>query len=93
LLGVTVLLITCSYKSKEFIRIGYYVNVEYDQPELRDAPPPHPDPTHLMRNILAEKPKVTRFAVEWDQVAAPPAPADLHPPPITHEISQNDMSV
>lgn len=26
LLGVTVVLITCSYKGREFVRIGYYVN-------------------------------------------------------------------
>lgn len=28
LLGVTVILLTCSYRGKEFIRVGYYVNVE-----------------------------------------------------------------
>jgi len=33
LLGVTVVLISCLYKGKEFIRIGYYVNNEYDDPE------------------------------------------------------------
>mmetsp|Transcript_34341 Transcript_34341/g.42326 ORF Transcript_34341/g.42326 Transcript_34341/m.42326 type:complete len:269 (+) Transcript_34341:177-983(+) len=30
LLGVTVVLLSCLYRSKEFIRIGYYVNNEYD---------------------------------------------------------------
>ena len=29
LVGVTVLFITCSYREKEFVRIGYYVNNEY----------------------------------------------------------------
>jgi hypothetical protein len=29
LVGVTVVLITCSYREKEFVRIGYYVNNEY----------------------------------------------------------------
>ena len=29
ILGVTVLLLTCSYNQKEFIRVGYYVNNEY----------------------------------------------------------------
>jgi histone chaperone ASF1 len=28
-LGVTVVLVTCSYKDREFVRIGYYVNNEY----------------------------------------------------------------
>ncbi len=30
LLEVTVVLLTCSYREKEFIRIGYYVNITYD---------------------------------------------------------------
>mmetsp|Transcript_10414 Transcript_10414/g.33288 ORF Transcript_10414/g.33288 Transcript_10414/m.33288 type:complete len:317 (-) Transcript_10414:159-1109(-) len=37
LIGVTVCLISCLYKGKEFIRIGYYVNNEYDDPELQPA--------------------------------------------------------
>jgi histone chaperone ASF1 len=63
--GVTVLLITCSYKKKEFIRIGYYVNVEYETQELRDNPPERADISRMTRNILAEKPKVTRFPIDW----------------------------
>ena len=30
LLGVTVVMLICSYKKQEFIRVGYYVNNEYD---------------------------------------------------------------
>jgi hypothetical protein len=41
--GVTVLLITCTYHGQEFIRVGYYVNNEYPSPELRENPPPKPD--------------------------------------------------
>lgn len=37
--GVTVVLLTCSYKTKEFIRVGYYVNNEYNDPELKENPP------------------------------------------------------
>jgi len=29
ILGVTVILLTCSYKGSEFIRVGYYINNEY----------------------------------------------------------------
>ena len=32
ILGVTVVLVTCSYKEREFVRIGYYVNNEYQNP-------------------------------------------------------------
>ncbi|KAL7989312.1 hypothetical protein Chor_011978 [Crotalus horridus] len=41
--GVTVILITCTYLCQEFIRIGYYVNNEYINPELRENPPLKPD--------------------------------------------------
>ena len=40
IVGVTAILLTCSYKdSQEFLRVGYYVNVEYDNPELNENPP------------------------------------------------------
>lgn len=41
--GVTVVLITCTYRGQEFIRIGYYVNNEYTDPDLRENPPLKPD--------------------------------------------------
>lgn len=40
--GVTVVLLTCSYKGCEFVRVGYYVNNEYDDPELTENPPLKP---------------------------------------------------
>ena len=42
ILGVTVCIITCSYREKEFIRIGYYVNNEYDDPNGHGAVLPTP---------------------------------------------------
>jgi hypothetical protein len=47
--GVTVLLLTCSYRDKEFIRVGYYVNTEYDSEELRENPP---EPVQLDKCVL-----------------------------------------
>ncbi|XP_060096667.1 histone chaperone ASF1B isoform X1 [Heteronotia binoei] len=64
--GVTVILITCTYLGQEFIRIGYYVNNEYMDPELRENPPLKPDFSQLQRNILAANPRVTRFHINWD---------------------------
>lgn len=46
--GVTVVLITCTYRGQEFIRIGYYVNNEYTDPELRENPPLKPDYTQVI---------------------------------------------
>ncbi|GLD74419.1 histone chaperone asf1b-B, partial [Lates japonicus] len=67
--GVTVVLITCTYRGQEFIRIGYYVNNEYTDPELRENPPIKPDYTQLQRNILASNPRVTRFHINWEGCA------------------------
>ncbi|CAN0211499.1 unnamed protein product, partial [Ectocarpus sp. 4 AP-2014] len=76
LVGVTVTLITCCYKQREFIRVGYYVNNEHNDPavnaeiqEGRIPPADTLDPAHITRNILADKPRVTRFPIDWN--AAP----------------------
>lgn len=58
-LGVTVVLLTCSYLNREFIRIGYYINNEYVEEEMRENPPAATDFGKLARTILAEKPKVS----------------------------------
>lgn len=42
-IGVTVVLLTCSYRGQEFIRVGYFINNEYTDPELRENPPSPPD--------------------------------------------------
>ena len=65
ILGVTVILLSCSYDSREFVRVGYYVNNEYDSEELNAEPPAKPLIERVRRNILAEKPRVTRFAIKW----------------------------
>lgn len=68
--GVTVVLLTCSYRGKEFIRVGYYVNNSYSDPELTENPPATPLYEKLQRNILATNPRVTRFKIEWDDQPA-----------------------
>ena len=67
LIGVTVVLVTCSYKQKEFIRVGYYVNNNYADPDLQQNPPSPPQVNLIHREILAKKPRVTRFPIPWDQ--------------------------
>jgi len=66
LVGVTVVLLTCSYRSAEFIRVGYYVNIDYTEPELREENPSPPLWDKLQRNILATNPRVTKFKINWD---------------------------
>jgi histone chaperone ASF1 len=81
LIGVTVILLTCSYADQEFVRIGYYVNTEYGDPALKalydasleegaqDKGLVAPDPTKnvdsMVRSVLGEKPRVTKFNISW----------------------------
>merc|ERR1712156_1104592 len=64
--GVTVILITCAYQGQEFIRVGYYVSNEYNDPEMQETPPEQPLFDKLTRNILASNPRVTKFKINWD---------------------------
>eukprot|EP01084_Bolivina_argentea_P071447 129892_1 len=68
LLDVTVILLTCSYKGREFIRIGYYVHNEYEEDidKLMENDDFVIDPNKIQRNILSDKPRVTRFNIPWD---------------------------
>ncbi|GAA5921270.1 hypothetical protein JCM6882_001356, partial [Rhodosporidiobolus microsporus] len=105
LIGVTVILLTCAYNDQEFVRIGYYVNTEYGDPALKaqhDAAQEEgaqergvvaPDPTQhidkLVRSVLADKPRVTKFNIAWDvpvasslapETSAQPSDAVAPPP-------------
>jgi hypothetical protein len=40
------------FRSQEFIRVGYYVSNEYQDPELQETPPEQPLFEKLTRNIL-----------------------------------------
>ena len=67
IVGVTAVLLTCSYRdNQEFLRVGYYVNIEYEDQEMNENPPANPDIPRLTRHILAEKPRVTKFHIDWD---------------------------
>lgn len=70
ILGVTVIIVSASYRDKEFVRVGYYVNTYYDDEELNAQVEKDLEEKQastrpivwdkLMRNVLIEKPKVTR---------------------------------
>lgn len=59
-------MLTCSYRGHEFVRVGYFINNEYTDPELRENPPTQPQFDKVQRNILGDKPRVTRFKINWD---------------------------
>uniref|UniRef100_UPI00358EA922 histone chaperone ASF1-like n=1 Tax=Myxine glutinosa TaxID=7769 RepID=UPI00358EA922 len=85
--GVTVVLITCTYRGQEFIRVGYYVNNEYTDPELRENPPVKPIYDKLQRNILASNPRVTRFQINWDDGEKVSELENLPPGSTSHGIA------
>lgn len=87
LLGVTALLLTCSYKGKEFVRVGYYVNIEYTDPELLDPEkqPHQPVIAKLQRNIMADHPRVTKFPHDFDNEPAPMPDPEPEPEPEPEE--------
>jgi len=64
-LGATAVLLICSYLGNKFSRVGYYVNNDYIDPELRETPPDIIQFDKVERNILASNPRVTRFKIEW----------------------------
>ena len=77
-LGVTVVMVQAWYKGKEFIRVGYYVKVQYADQALRDQEPElpegaRPDVNLLERILLVEEPRVTKYLIEWDDAMAPAA--------------------
>ncbi|GAA5930560.1 ASF1 family histone chaperone [Sporobolomyces koalae] len=97
LVGVTVILLTCSYNDQEFVRIGYYVNTDYGDATLKAqheasleedaaakgivAPDPSKHIDQLVRSVLAEKPRVTKFNIKWDSAAATAVPETVQPQP------------
>lgn len=56
-LGVTIVLLTCSYRGQEFVRVGYFINNDYAEPELRENPPQKPLFDKMSRNILVSNSK------------------------------------
>lgn len=112
ILGVTVILVTCSYREEEFVRVGYYVNNEYTTEEMDmgqegegevGAPPTPPTPptpldmTKVVRTILADKPRVTRFPINWgdltkeqEQLQQQQQIQQADEPMVTEEEDEND---
>lgn len=87
ILGATVVLIICSYQQQEFVRVGYYVNNEYENEQLRIDPPEQIQLEGIVRNILSDKPRVTRIPIKWDETVDP----EMLPPPPMLEGEEEDL--
>ncbi len=66
-LGVTAIILCCSYNNQEFFRCGYYLNNIYDNEEMNLNPPEKVNKDHIVRSLLADKPRITRFDIDWDK--------------------------
>eukprot|EP00981_Chlorochromonas_danica_P001910 scaffold398_cov177-Ochromonas_danica.AAC.9 len=88
LIGVTVILITCSYLDQPFVQIGYYVNNEYEEPFEPENYPNPVDIKKLKRNILADQPRVTRYMIDW--MAKPVQTAQTNTSFSTDEVGNNE---
>lgn len=75
--GITIILLICSYLDQEFVRVGYYVDNSYEDPELRQNPPNPPLIDLLRRSILADKARVTKFDIKWDSTKMDEVPQDI----------------
>ncbi|KAF8399053.1 hypothetical protein HHK36_014919 [Tetracentron sinense] len=86
IIGVTVLLLTCSYLGQEFVRVGYYVHNGYDDEKLKEEPPQKVLIDRVQRNILTDKPRVTKFLINFH----PETNEDGgNPPPPGHPTEAN----
>lgn len=90
--GVTIVLLTCSYRGQEFVRVGYFINNDYSDPELKEMPPAKPQFDKLTRNILASKPRVTRFKINWDDTPNGTSNGNGMDEPATSEFYQTSTN-
>lgn len=60
-------MISALYKNQEFCRVGYYVSNEYVEEELKENPPTPPKFDLILRTILIDEPRLTRWPIIWDQ--------------------------
>merc|ERR1711935_349983 len=92
--GVTVVLITCSYREQEFVRIGYYINNEYVTEEMKENPPDMPQIDQLKR-LVCLNPRVTRMVINWDEKDENSMPSEAQteetsePTPFNFELSNS----
>lgn len=95
IIGVTVLLLTCSYLGQEFVRVGYYVNNDYEDEQLREEPPPKVLIDKVQRNILSDKPRVTKFPINFhpenNETGEEPHPPD-HPAVVDQNGDESSAS-
>lgn len=87
LVGLTAVLLSCSYKDQEFLRIGYFVRVEFEDENLKEDPPANPSVDQLQRHLLESDPRITHYAIDWPKHVkmAPEVSTGYVSPPVEPE--------
>ncbi|TPX38501.1 hypothetical protein SeMB42_g06703 [Synchytrium endobioticum] len=97
IVGVTVILLSCCYVEREFVRIGYYVRYDYTDETLKENPPEKVKLELLERSILDSKPRVTKFSIPWDGIGSVMTGADegdvIHDDERTVQSKPDDVTV
>lgn len=66
------------------------MNNEYEDQEMRENPPEKVDLNKVIRNILSEKPRVTRVPIRWDNLDENPEP---EPEPVQDEFVNEEENL
>ena len=76
------------------MRVGYYVNNEYEDAELKDNPPSEPLFDKLIRTIATDQPRVTKFKIIWESTESIAAAAAASANNVSSEmcIEMNSVS-
>jgi histone chaperone ASF1 len=67
LLGSAAIVLCSSYNNKEYFRCGYFLNVYFEDEEMNIYLPEIIDANHLVRNLLADKPKIIIYDINWEE--------------------------
>ncbi|GMR37020.1 hypothetical protein PMAYCL1PPCAC_07215 [Pristionchus mayeri] len=95
LIGVTVLLLKVRYNTQEFLNLGWYVKVEYNDPELVENPPSSPILNKLNRRVLTDDLRVTTYPIKWDENQEDEFPPEVENPDedlIPEDDDERDVS-
>ena len=66
ILGAAAILLICLYDGNEFFRCGYYLNISFDNEEMNIKIPEIINASHLIRNLLYTKPRISIHYFEWE---------------------------
>ena len=66
IIGAAAIILSFFYNNQEFFRCGYYLNIYYDNEEMNIKIPDKIEVNHLIRDLLADKPRIVQYEIEWE---------------------------